>query len=318
MARGLISSSSGEDEAQEYTSDQESALKYVVTSSMNPQTLFCGTPPTMVSAGEVFPRMRKNCLEGNSKNSGWAEWSVEFQSDPNDIELWYLTNPSLGTIFTERSVSDEVGDDDVDFNIQRLGLWIQYNQKSAISRNEWEALAIETLPGFANKDLFVGIKFGKDGTNVSMSVAVKTVDGKIFTEAIDCRPIREGIAWMLEYLVQMNARQIVIDGQNGQTMLDDALKEYKVKRVILPKVSEVIQANAIFEQSIFQNQICHCNQPSLTQAISNCQHRPIGSNGGFGFKSIKSTIDSTLIDATALAVWSCSESKEKKKQKVSY
>jgi len=34
------------DEAQEYQDDQESALKYVVTSSMNPQTVFCGTPPT--------------------------------------------------------------------------------------------------------------------------------------------------------------------------------------------------------------------------------------------------------------------------------
>jgi phage terminase large subunit-like protein len=33
------------DEAQEYTSDQESALKYVVTDSKNPQTLMCGTPP---------------------------------------------------------------------------------------------------------------------------------------------------------------------------------------------------------------------------------------------------------------------------------
>lgn len=31
------------DEAQEYQDDQESALKYVVSDSSNPQTLFCGT-----------------------------------------------------------------------------------------------------------------------------------------------------------------------------------------------------------------------------------------------------------------------------------
>ncbi len=37
------------DEAQEYTDDQESALKYVVTDSDNPQTVFCGTPPTPIS-----------------------------------------------------------------------------------------------------------------------------------------------------------------------------------------------------------------------------------------------------------------------------
>ena len=44
------------DEAQEYTDDQESALKYVVTSSKNPQTIFCGTPPTVVSSGTEIGR----------------------------------------------------------------------------------------------------------------------------------------------------------------------------------------------------------------------------------------------------------------------
>ena len=33
------------DEAQEYTTDQEAALKYVVSDAPNPQTIFCGTPP---------------------------------------------------------------------------------------------------------------------------------------------------------------------------------------------------------------------------------------------------------------------------------
>ena len=56
-----------------------------------------------------------------------------------------------------------VGDDD--FNIQRLGLWIKYNQKSAISQNEWEELKIDRLPKLKGK-LFVGIKYGHDGTNV--------------------------------------------------------------------------------------------------------------------------------------------------------
>ena len=37
------------DEAQEYTTEQESALKYTVTDSENPMTVMCGTPPTPVS-----------------------------------------------------------------------------------------------------------------------------------------------------------------------------------------------------------------------------------------------------------------------------
>ena len=134
------------DEAQEYTDDQASALKYVVTDSENPQTLFCGTPPTPVSSGTVFLKMRNAALRGDTQNTGWAEWSVEQQTDPHDVEAWYQTNPSLGTIFTERSVADEIGDDPIDFNIQRLGLWLRYNLKSAISRAEWDELKTDTLP----------------------------------------------------------------------------------------------------------------------------------------------------------------------------
>jgi phage terminase large subunit-like protein len=120
------------DEAQEYTDDQESALKYVVTDSKNPQTIFCGTPPTAVSSGTVFVKYRKKCLEGALENCAWEEWSVPTQSDPHDKKLWYETNPSLGTVMTERSVNDEIGTDDIDFNIQRLGLWIPYPKRNGM------------------------------------------------------------------------------------------------------------------------------------------------------------------------------------------
>ena len=124
------------DEAQEYTADQESSLKYTVSASPNPQTIFCETPQTPVKPGTVFVKLRQKILSGESMNAGWSEWSVEKESDPRDRDLWYETNPSLGTILTERTVADEIGDDPIDFNIQRLGLWLRYNQKSAISKVE--------------------------------------------------------------------------------------------------------------------------------------------------------------------------------------
>lgn len=42
------------DEAQEYTDDQASALKYVVTDSRNPQTIFCGTPHVEEKVMNIF------------------------------------------------------------------------------------------------------------------------------------------------------------------------------------------------------------------------------------------------------------------------
>lgn len=310
------------DEAQEYQDDQESSLKYVVTDSKNPQTIFCGTPPTPISSGTVFVKYRQNVLEGNAENSGWSEWSVDVETDPRDKEAWYLTNPSLGYVFTERSVADEIGADRVDFNIQRLGLWLRYNQKSAISEREWSDLKAETLPQLHGK-LNIGIKYNPNGENVSMSLAVNTAAGGIFVETVDCRPMRAGNAWIVQFIksAEANISKIVVDGANGQNLLCADLKDAKVKlRPILPSVKEVINAGSTFESALFAHEIVHMGQPSLTQVVSNCEKRAIGSNGGFGYRSIKDGADISLLDSVILAVWSLNEERRKPQhtQKVSY
>lgn len=305
------------DEAQEYQEDQESTLKYVVSDSANPQTIFCGTPPTPISSGTVFQKLRNDVLRGEMKNTGWAEWSVEEETDPNDVDAWYETNPSLGSILTERKIRDEIGSDTVDFNIQRLGLWIKYNQKSAISRAEWESLRVDKVPALEGK-VFVGIKYSKDGGSVSMSIAVKTEEGSVFVEAIDCVSRRDGDDWILELLANMDVSKVVVDGASGQQILAAEMRAERMKKPILPTVREVIVANSAFEKGLYAKQICHMDQPSLTQSVSNCEHRAIGSNGGFGYKSIRDDVDITLLDSVILAYWAAIETKESKRQKVSY
>lgn len=308
------------DEAQEYTDDQESSLKYVVTDSKNPQTLFCGTPPTLVSSGTIFVNLRKKALEGEGdvKNTGWAEWGVEDESDPYDKELWYLTNPSLGTIFTERSIEDEIGTDTIDFNIQRLGLWIKYNQKSEISEKDWSAIKVASLPKFVGK-LHVGIKYGRDGANVAMSIAVRTLSQRIFIESIDCQNIRNGNGWILDFLKRAQVVTVVIDGAGGQNLLVEQMREYKIKvSTVLPTVKEVIIANSKWSQGIYDQKICHNDQPSLTQVVTNCLKRNIGSQGGFGYKAQYEEHEIALMDSAILAHWACSEVRQTKKQKVYY
>ncbi len=308
------------DEAQEYTADQESALKYVVTDSKNPQTLMCGTPPTAVSSGDVFLKFRRDTLTGKTEDAGWAEWSVPKLTDAHDPELWYETNPSLGTILTERKIRSELGDDQVDDNIQRLGLWLQYSQKSAISREEWLRYAVAGKPKLkAGAKLYFGVKYSKTTANVSLSVAVKTADDKVFVEAIDCRNVREGNTWIINYLRAPSAVEVVIDGAGNQQILVTEMKDASVKcKAVLPRVAEVIEANAMFEKQLFSNQICHNNQPSLTQAVSNCEHRAIGSGGGYGYTSILDGADVSLLESVSLAQWRCANAKEKQKQRISY
>lgn len=306
------------DEAQEYTTEQETALKYVVSDSDNPQTLMFGTPPTAISAGTVFMQFRNRVLAGAGYESGWAEWSVDKLSDPKDEELWYATNPSLGYGLKERAIRSEIGDDDIDFNIQRLGLWLKYNQKSAISKTEWDALKVDELPKLKGK-LFAGIKFGHDNENVALSIAVKTEDGNVFVEAIDCAPIKGGIAWILSFLKQADVRKVVVDGDNGKTLLADEMRDEKLGRPIMPKVNEVIKAYSLWEQGIANGSIKHMSQSAADQVITNCDKRAIGSKGGFGYTSQLDGADISILDSMALAHWQCVECKnEERKQKISY
>ena len=307
------------DEAQEYTADQESALKYVVTDSKNPMTLMCGTPPTAVSSGDVFLKLRKNIFNGKEEDAGWAEWSVPRLSDAHDPELWYETNPSLGYILSERTIRSELGEDQVDDNIQRLGLWLAYSQKSAISEKEWLQYRAEEVPVLmAPVRVFYGVKYAQKSDNVSLAAAVKTSDGRVFVEAIDCRSVRDGTAWIIGYLRSPSAVSAAIDGAAGAPLLTAAMSDAAVDcKAVLPKVADIITANSLFETNLFKGEICHMAQPSLTQIVSNCEHRPIGGSGGYGYNSLISGADVSLLEAVALAHWLCASAKEKKKQTMS-
>lgn len=305
------------DEAQEYTKEQQTALNYVVSSSKNPQTIMCGTPPTAVSKGTVFRDFRDKTLQGESVNAGWAEWSVDHKTSVKDKDAWYLTNPSLGMILTERIIQDEINGDDLDFNIQRLGLWIRYNQQSAISAPDWDALKVETLPEL-KPPIYAGVKFGRDGLNTCLAIAVKTDDGRIFVEGIDCKDQREGNGWIINFLLKVKAKAVLVDGASGLDTFQKECKEQKLKNVKAATTKEVIQASSDFETAIANKTLCHNGQPAMRQSVSNCQHRTIGSGGGYGYKTLDDDIEVALIESAVLATHACATAKEAKKQRIGY
>ena len=308
------------DEAQEYTTQQQTALNYVTSSCIRetgPQTIMCGTPPTAVSSGTVFREYRDKTLQGETVNGGWAEWGVDHKTNVKDKDAWYLTSPSLGMILTERTILDEINGDDIDFNIQRLGLWIKHNQQSAIAAPEWDALKVDTLPKFKGP-LFAGVKFGRDGMNVCLSIAVKTEDDRVFVETIDCRNQREGNDWMLNFLMKCKTKAVLVDGASGlETFLGECQKQ-KLKGVNACKVKEVVQASSDFETAITNKTICHKGQPALRQSVTNCKHRAIGSGGGYGYQTLDDDIEVALIESCVLATYACAQAKEVKKQRISY
>lgn len=152
-----------------------------------------------------------------------------------------------------------------------------------------------------------------------MSVATKVKD-KIFIEVIDCQNTRNGNLWIINFLSKADIAKIAIDGAGSQDVLKTEIKDYGIKtKVVLPTVKEVIVANNLFEQGVISlKNILHNNQPSLTQVVTNCEHRAIGTNGGYGYKALVEEHEIALLDSAILAYWLCVSTKEKKKQRVSY
>lgn len=305
------------DEAQEYTEKQQSALSYCVSSSKNPQTIIVGTPPTVSSGGDVFVAIRNGVLDGKASETGWAEWSTPEMVTGDklrDPKLWERFNPSYGKILTERKIRDELKNGELDFNIQRLGFWCTFNQKSEISEGDWSELQLTELPKL-NDDRFIGVKYGRDGVNCAVSIASKTEDGRIFVECIDCTSVRAGNGWIFEYLHNPKVKKVAIDGANGQALLAEKIKEYGLKLdVVLPSVAEIIKSNAMFEQALFNKEICHMGQQTLTDVVTNCKKRLIGSNGGFGYASLVETWDIAVMESAILAYWLAATTKEVKKK----
>ena len=310
------------DEAQEYTTKQQSALSYTVSSSKNPQTIITGTPPTVSSKGDIFVTIRNTVLGGKTQETGWAEWSTPemVEGDAlNDPQLWKRFNPSYGSILNDRKIRAELANGDLDFNIQRLGFWCSFNQKSAISETDWMDLKADKLPELKD-ERYLGIKYGRDGVNCAMSIAAKTKDNKIFVETIDCTSVRAGNGWLFDYINNPKVKKVVIDGASGQQVLADQIHQYGFKKqVIMPTVGEIIQGNALFEQDLYAKNICHMGQETLKAVVTNCKKRLIGSKGGFGYASLIETQDIAVMESMILAYWMCAVTKdEKKKQKVSY
>lgn len=306
------------DEAQEYTIEQESALRYVVSGRGSPQTLFCGTPPTPYSAGTVFTQLRRSAVENNKPRTGWAEWSTENEAeDVTNREVWYETNPSLGEHLSEEDIEDELTGETLDFLIQRLGHWFTRNLKSAISVEQWEAGQLEKAPDDLG-DLFVGVKFGPDGRNAALGVALRMKSGEIFIEARDILPLYAGVGWLVEFIVNAKPAAVAVDGLAGKTQLlsELAARKFPHKKIWVPRVSEYIEANSMFDLAIRTKQIRHTGQKALATVATNCIKRTIGKNGGFGYKAINEDLDIALLDSVMLAHWVCKKAKPRAKQKL--
>jgi len=298
------------DEAQELDENQQASFLPAISASLNPQTIYVGTPPDPTAEGVVFRNIRKRALDGESKKTSWFEFSVKEIGDVSDPARWANCNPALGRRMLMSTIEGEAEQMDPDtFARERLGWWSPIAIQKvdyAIPEEAW--MECSTNQKKPDGKLAYGVKFSLDGTEVCLSGAVISNDGKAYVELIERKSTSQGTRWLADWLNQRydKACCVVIDGRNGSDVLIDRISDvWKIKNsVIRPSVRDVIASvstltEAVNEQSVKWNEL----QDALKESAITSTKRPIAGGWGFGGDN------SCPIESCALAMWGVKTSK---------
>lgn len=292
------------DEAQELDESQQGSFLPAISASLNPQTIYLGTPPDETAVGTVFRGIRTGALEKKTHKTAWFEFSVPEIGDVHDPKRWAATNPALGRRIQLSTIEGEAEQMAPDtFARERLGWWspvVTEKLDLALDRKAWSRCGSDG-PKPEGKTAY-GIKFAPDGSAVCLCGAVIPKDGPARISLIDLQPTGRGLGWLADWL---NARYdragcVVIDGRNGVDPLVERIRPtWKAKNsVVRPRLTEIIAAVSGLTDRVNEGTLTwYKPQAALNESAITSTKRPIG--GGYGFGG-----DNSLpIEACALALW---------------
>lgn len=298
------------DEAQELDEDAQASFLPAISASLNPQTIYVGTPPDDISKGFVFRNIRKRTINKETKQASWFEFSVEDIGDISDKKRWAATNPALGRRILLSTIEGEFEQMSPDkFARERLGWWapvVEHSENYAIPEDVWMACSSDQ-PKPEGKTAF-GVKFSADGSEVALAGAVIPAEGPARISLIDYRSTGEGTQWLASWLNDRHDKAccVVIDGRNGVDVLVDKIADtWKFKgSVVRPSVKDVIASVGLLVDSLNEQTITwYKDQEPLKESATTATKRPIAGGWGFGGSN------SAPIEACALALYGAKTSR---------
>lgn len=298
------------DEAQELDENQQASFLPAISASLNPQTIYTGTPPDPEAIGTVFTKLREKALSGKTSRTAWYEFSVPEIGDVLDRARWAATNPALGRRILLSTIEGEVEQMDAEtFARERLGWWMPQAVETiehAIDLEKWQACA-SMAPKPEGKTAF-GVKFTADGSEVCLCGAVIPKEGPARISLIDRRPTGFGTRWLSDWLNNAYgvASCVVIDGRNGVDVLIDRMVDtWKYKgSIVRANSKDMIAAVGMLTEGVNEETLTWYQPQTEMDASARCVvRRPIGQGWGFGGE------DSAPIEAAALALYGAKISK---------
>ena len=305
------------DEAQEIDENAQASFLPAISASLNPQTIYTGTPPDPTAPGIVFRGIRKKALDGETARTSWFEYSVDDIGNVSERERWAACNPALGRRILMSTIESECEQMDPEtFARERLGWWspvITSEVETAIDTDTWNACAsMEPKP--EGKTAYA-VKFAVDGSEAVLCGAVIPKVGPARISLIDRKPAGYGTKWLADWLIPRAgiASCVVIDGRNGVDVLIDRIADsWRFKNsIIKASANDMIAAVSVLMDGLSEKSLTwYAPQEDLRNSAITSIKRPIGKGWGFGGE------DPAPIEAAALALWGAKTSKRDPSRKM--
>ena len=298
------------DEAQELSIEAQASFIPAISASVNPQTVYVGTPPDPSADGTVFRGIRSKAIDGKTNSTAWFEYSVEEIGDVTNRDRWAVTNPALGRRILQTTIEGELEQMPADtFARERLGWWtpvVEHKVEYAIPKGTWDACKSTELKP-EGKTAY-GVKFSADGSMVALCGAVIPDSGPARISLIDMRPTGHGVRWLADWLNDRynKACCVVIDGRNGVDVLVERISDtWRMKgSVVRPSTKDMIAATGTLMDALAEQSVTwFWQQGTLEESAITSVKRPLGGGWGFGGDN------SIPIEAASLALWGAQNSK---------
>ena len=305
------------DEAQEIDENAQASFLPAISASLNPQTIYTGTPPDPTAPGIVFRGIRKKALDGETNRTSWFEYSVDDIGNVSERERWAACNPALGRRILISTIESECEQMDPEtFARERLGWWspvFTQTVETAIDADAWNACA-SMDPKPEGKTAYA-VKFAADGSEAVLCGAVIPKEGPARISLIDRKPAGYGTKWLADWLNPRSgiASCVVIDGRNGVDVLIDRIADcWKYKgSVVRASANDMIAAVSVLMDGLSEQSLTWYEpQEDLRTSALTSIKRPIGKGWGFGGD------DPAPIEAAALALWGAKTSKRDPSRKM--
>lgn len=311
------------DEAQILTESALSDMVPTTNASSNALILMMGTPPRPKDPSEAFANRRAEALAGD-RDTLWVEFSAPAGTDVTkwkpgavDWQAVALANPSFPhrtgkTAILRLRKSLATVDD---FRREALGVWDEDDvEDRGIDPSVWSHALTEGLPDASS--MCFAVRYSTDGSHVALAGGRKDAGGVVTVEAVRMMRAGEGTEWLVSFLANRErlarTNQIVVEGKSAASYLVDRLRAAGVpgRAILTPRVSEVIEAHALFLAGLGDGTVRHTGGRELTEQALAAVRRPIGSQGGFGWRAPAGGT-CVLLDAVTLAAWVTHTTKRK-------